>query len=141
MLGVIVCPRCTLVQGADLSTARSTCPRCGKRIEVQRAKVYFSTDSPRELAEGVRQVGERLVYDVERPDAVREPIPEARAPKTDRTLRPMVLQLLAERGEASREDIQRALEGIGEKELERAISELLSSGLMYEVSPGRYRGA
>jgi hypothetical protein len=139
MLGVIVCPRCTLVQGADLTTARTTCPRCGKRIEVRKAKVYFSTDSPRELAEGVRQVGQRLIYDVERPGDAPEPPAESRSPRSDRALRPLALQLLAEREEVSREDIRLVLGEVSEEDLEQILSQLLGSGLMYEVSPGRYR--
>ena len=142
MYGVIVCPRCTLVQGADLSTARITCPRCGGKIEVRKAKVYFSTDSPKELAEGVRQVGERLVYDIEAPGAARSLPPERKPSGPDqRTLRSIVLQALGEREEASREDLARELGGISEEEMDKVIGPLLEAGVMYEASPGRYRAA
>lgn len=142
MYGVIVCPRCTLVQGADLSTARITCPRCGGKIEVRKAKVYFSTDSPKELAEGVRQVGERLVYDIEAPGAPRGPPPERKPPVPDqRTLRSIVLRALGEREEASREDLALELGDVSEEELDKVIGLLLEAGIMYEVSPGRYRAA
>lgn len=142
MLGVIVCPRCTLVQGADLSTARITCPRCGGKIEVRKAKVYFSTDSPKELAEGVRQVGEQLIYDIEIPDAPRPQAMERRAVRTDRQeLRSAIMQAIGERGEATREDLERALGNMGREELDRTIGLMLEAGLMYEVSPGRYRAA
>jgi hypothetical protein len=140
MFGVIVCPRCTLVQGADLSTARTTCPRCGHRIEVRRAKVYFSTDSPKDLAEGVRQVGERLIYDVEKLDAPRPPVPERKAVRSDRqSLRSAMLHAIGEREEASREDLERALGDIGKEELDRIIDLMLETGIMYEASPGHYR--
>ena len=142
MYGVIVCPRCTLVQGADLTTARITCPRCRGKIEVRKAKVYFSTDSPKELAEGVRQVGERLVYDIERPGAPRAPAPERRPSGSDQSaLRSTILQALGELEEASREDLARALGEVSEEELDRTIGLMLEVGLMYEVSPGRYRAA
>ncbi len=142
MYGVIVCPRCTLVQGADLSTARITCPRCRSKIEVRKAKVYFSTDSPKELAEGVRQVGERLVYDIETPGAPRGSLPERKPSGSDqRTLRSIVLRVLEEREEASREDLARELGEIGDEELDRVIGLMLEAGVMYEASPGRYRAA
>lgn len=142
MFGVIICPHCTLVQGADLSTARTACPRCGSRIEVRKAKVYFSTDSPKELAEGVRQVGERLVYDIEAPGAARAPVPARRQERSDRlALRSAVLRTVSERGEASREELERALGEAGEEELDKVIALLLESGVMYEASPGRYRAA
>jgi hypothetical protein len=142
MYGVIVCPHCTLVQGADLSKARITCPRCRSKIPVRRAKVYFSTDSPKELAEGVRQVGERLVYDIETPGAVRVPVPERKPSGTDqRDLRPMVLQVLGQRGEASREDLAHELGDVDDEELDRVIALMLQEGILYEASPGRYRAA
>lgn len=142
MYGVIVCPRCTLVQGADLSTARITCPRCGGKIEVRKAKVYFSTDSPKELAEGVRQVGERLVYEIETPGTPRGPPPERKPPVPDqRALRSIVLRALGEREEASREDLALELGDVSEEELDKVIGLLLEAGIMYEASPGRYRAA
>lgn len=141
MLGVIICPRCTLVQGADLSVARTTCPRCQKRIEVRRAKIYFSTDSPKELAEGVRQIGTRLIYDIERPGAG-DPVPETMPSRADRPdLRTKIIELLKERGEATGDEFARALTCSEERDLDSAIASLLGSGLMYEVSAGRYRAA
>ncbi|MDW5564104.1 MAG: hypothetical protein SA339_12865 [Methanomassiliicoccus sp.] len=141
MLGVIVCPRCTQVQGADLSSARVTCPRCGHRIEVRKAKVYFSTDSPKELAEGVRQVGERLVYDIERPGAPSPPMVERRTVRDRQALRSLIVRAIGERGEASREDLKQALGEVEEEELGRVINLLLEAGIMYEVGSGRYRAA
>jgi hypothetical protein len=131
-----------MVQGADLSTARTACPRCGKRIEVRKAKVYFSTDSPKELAEGVRQVGERLIYDIEMAGDPRPPLSENRTARSDRqALRAIVLQAIGDRGEVSREDLERALGEVSEEDADRTISLLLEAGIMYEVSPGRYRAA
>ena len=141
MFGVIVCPRCALVQGADLSVARTACPRCQKRIEVRKAKVYFSTDSLKELAEGVRQVGAQLIYDIEAP-GVKAGAPVTVAARTERPdIRMLVLEVLKERGEVTGEEIARALAGVGERDLDIAIDSLLGSGLMYEVSDRRYRAA
>jgi hypothetical protein len=143
--GVIVCPRCTLVLGADLSMARVTCPRCGNKIDVKKAKVYFSTDSPLELAEGVRQVGEKLVYDIE--------VPQAPAPQTERetvetlvrvtdeqSLRTLVQRLAEGKDALTRDDLMEGL-GIGEGDIDDVIQRTLSAGIIYEASTGRYRPA
>ncbi|MBI0583104.1 MAG: hypothetical protein ISF22_02630 [Methanomassiliicoccus sp.] len=139
MFGVIICPRCTLVQGADLSMARITCPRCGGKIEVKRAKVYFSTDSPKELAEAVRQVGARLVYDIEAPGAPRPQI-EVSAPRTDEeAVLSAIVSISWDRRDAAREDIARALPDVDGQVLDDMISRLLEAGIIYEAAPGRYR--
>lgn len=141
MFGVIVCPRCTLVQGADLEMARITCPRCGHRIVVRKAKVYFSTDSTKELAEAVRQVGERLVYDIETPYPRRRrgspTSPSIRSEVT--TLRPPLEIWLDEGREFSRDDLLKALPGTSEDEVDRILDRLLKEGIIYEASSGHYR--
>jgi hypothetical protein len=139
MFGVIVCPRCTLVQGADRTMARITCPRCGTKIEVGKAKVYFSTDSPLELAEGVRQVGGQLVYDIELPALPPDPTTTS-VPRTDeQALRSLIHSLTPDGRETSREEIGRAFPGMGDDELDVLIARLLMAGGIYESSPGRYR--
>jgi hypothetical protein len=131
MYGVIVCPHCTLVQGADLSKARITCPRCRSKIPVRRAKVYFSTDSPKELAEGVRQVGERLVYDIETPGAVRVPVPERKPSGTDHG--PSSDGPAGSRPEGERhrwEDLAHELGDVDDEELDRVIALMLQAGIL-----------
>lgn len=143
MFGVIVCPHCTLVLGADLDMARVTCPRCGGKVAVRKAKVYFRTDSSKELAEAVRQVGERLVYDIERPAAPEVP----RAPLRDRSrgeetaLWTLALNLTEKVEEFSRDDLHAALGDVDEDDLDRILSNLLEDGIVYEATPGRYRPA
>lgn len=143
MFGVIVCPHCTLVQGADLKMARITCPRCGDKIDVKRAKVYFSTDSPKELAEGVRLVGARLVYDIEVPGAVRPsaPVPRAGIPSDEQSMRALVLELAKDNVDFTRDDLGKALRTTDEEALERLLARMLGSGIIYEAAPGRYRPA
>lgn len=143
MYGVVVCPHCTLVQGADLSMARVSCPRCGGKIDVRRAKVYFSTDSPQELGEAVRQVGEQLVYDIEAPEAKRRKV-RVKVSKTtpaldEASLRQVVESLSASKGEFGRDDLGKALQIGRERELDRLIARMLAAGLMAEAGEGRYR--
>lgn len=142
MLGVIICPHCTLVQGADLTAARITCPRCGGKIDVRRAKVYFSTDSPKELAEGVRQVGARVVYDIETLSAPRYAPPAARTglPSDEQSMRSLVLGL-SEDGDFGRDDVKKALRSEDDEAIDRLLARMLGSGIIYESAPGRYRPA
>lgn len=143
MFGVIVCPHCTLVLGADLDMARVTCPRCGGKVNVKKAKVYFSTDSSKELAEGVRQVGERLIYDIERPAAPEGPRLPVKAPLQgeETSLWTLALRLTEEVEEFSREDLRAALRDAGEVEADRILSKMLEDGIIYEATAGRYRPA
>ena len=142
MLGVIVCPRCTLVQGADLSAARVTCPRCGAKIDVKRAKVYFSTDSPQELAEGVRMVGAQLFYDIEDVTAAPPAMPQPRPglPNDEQSMRALAVRL-SENGDFSKEDVQKELRWGDEEAIERLLARMLDAGIIFESSPGRYRPA
>ena len=143
MFGVIICPHCTLVQGADLRMARITCPRCGKKVDVKRAKVYFSTDSPQELAEGVRQVGARLVYDIETPGAARPilPTPRIGIPADEQSMRALVLELSTGGRDFTRDAVREALRTADEGALDKLIDRMLRSGIIYESVPGRYRPA
>ncbi len=141
MFGVIICPHCTLVQGADLNMARITCPRCGGKIDVKRAKVYFSTDSPKELADGVRQVGARLVYDIEMPGAPypSAPVPRTGIPSDEQAMRSLVLELSKESKAFTKDDIMKALGTADEGALDKLMARMLSAGIIYESAPGRYR--
>lgn len=143
MFGVIICPHCTMVQGADLRMTRITCPRCGGKVDVKRAKVYFSTDSPRELAEGVRQVGARLVYDIETPGAVPSTVPALRIgiPADEQSMRALVLELSRDGRDFTRDDVRKALRTTDEGALDKLIERMLDSGIIYESEPGRYRPA
>ncbi len=138
MFGVIVCPHCTLVLGADLDMTRVTCPRCGGKVDVRKAKVYFSTDSSKELAEAVRQVGERLVYDIESPGP---PAPVKRGPYLDESLWAQALKVTESVAEFTREDMAVALSGASDRDVDRILSTMLAGGLIYEATVGRYRPA
>lgn len=38
---VVVCPKCEFAKIATSGTKTTTCPHCGRRIEVMRRKKYF----------------------------------------------------------------------------------------------------
>lgn len=132
-----------MVQGADLNMARVTCPRCGGKIDVKKAKVYFSTDSPKGLADAVRQVGEQLVYDIEAPKAgrkkVRVKVPKTKPGTDESSLRQVVGSLSGSRGEFGRDDLAKALQITRAWELDKLIARMLAAGIMSEAGEGLYR--
>ncbi|MDD1768195.1 MAG: DUF1922 domain-containing protein [Methanomassiliicoccales archaeon] len=150
MFGVIVCPSCNRARGVDLSTAAATCPSCGKRINVKKAKVYFKTDSESELAEAVRKMSERLSADVESAPPVRKKRRKlsfheelgVRAKKikgSEDRLRFVAENLSVELGEFSSEDLAMVIKGFDEADAEDLIEKMLSSGIIFEPGPGKYR--
>jgi hypothetical protein len=143
MLGVIICPRCTLVQGADLSKARITCPRCGDKIDVKKAKVYFYAESPLELAEGVRKVGAEMFYDIETlaRDAPMPPVPVGRIgiPTDEQSMRTLAMDMTKESKDFTRDDLKKELRIEDDQVIDRLLAKMLGVGIIFESSPGCYR--
>lgn len=134
MYGVLVCPRCGTAQGADLSHARMSCVRCQAKIDISRAKVHFSTDSPQELADAVRRLAERR-----RGQEI--PFPSPVADGSGGVDPEAAIEALGrEKGEFTEQDIARAL-GLTGDAAEAMVRRLLAAGLMYETAPGTYRAA
>ena len=132
MYGVITCPRCRTVQGADLSHSRISCVRCHHKIDVVRAVVHFSTDSPQELADAVRRFS-----DQKRGQEIPFPAPRG-ATVIKGSVESIVTDLGRRKGAFGLRDLATRLEVDGE-ELEKLVARLLASGLMYETGPGTYR--
>ena len=122
------------MQGADLSHARVTCPRCGNKIDVSRAKVHFSAESPVELADAVRRVAERR-----RGQDIPFPDPRATGGRSDEAdLEERLSALVREKVEVTAGDVSSAL-GVSTEKAEELVHKMLSAGLIYETAPGRYR--
>jgi hypothetical protein len=49
MFAVVVCPGCRKPRGIKLSSQKSTCPRCGRSIEVRKALIHFQSPDVREI--------------------------------------------------------------------------------------------
>jgi len=58
--GVVVCPRCKLVKGVDLSKKTSRCPRCGKSLVLSHIKIFYHTDSQDELRNAIGHLNAQL---------------------------------------------------------------------------------
>ena len=151
MFGVIVCPKCNRARGVDLSVAAATCSSCGKKISVGKAKVYFKTESESELAEAVRRMSERLAVDVESAPHARKKKRRrlsfheelgARAKKlkgSEDRLRFVAENLTSELGAFSVQDLAMVVRCYDEADAEELIEKMLSSGIIFEPEPGKYR--
>lgn len=58
--GVVLCPRCQTVRGTRLNAKTSTCARCGKRIDLKKARILCKVDTEKELASAVMEYGTKL---------------------------------------------------------------------------------
>jgi DNA replicative helicase MCM subunit Mcm2 (Cdc46/Mcm family) len=152
MFGVIVCPGCNRARGVDISTAATVCPSCGKKIDVRKAKVYFKTDSESELAEAVRRMSERLAVDVESSPPVRKKKKKLsfheelgaqakRVKGSEERLRFVTKSLTNELGKFGADDLALVVKNLGETDVEDLIEKMLSSGIIFEPEPGKYRSA
>ena len=147
--GVIICPKCGKARGVESVRKTVTCP-CGRRIKLARMKLRFTTDSPLELAEIVAKVNASLsgggpmpkqkrrrktdpyVAVVEKAKGIKEPLGK---------MRMIIAELSAIRPEFDSEDISRIAAIIGYGSPGALVDRLLESGLIYEVSPGRFKAA
>ncbi|MFO7676856.1 MAG: hypothetical protein R6V50_00500 [Thermoplasmatota archaeon] len=51
--GVIICPRCKQVKGVELKRKTTTCPRCGKVLQLSNSIIYYKTDSQQKLQQAI----------------------------------------------------------------------------------------
>ncbi len=147
--GLIVCPRCGKARGVETVRKTVTC-QCGRQIKVGRMKIQFLTDSPLELAKTVQKVNASLKGD--------GPMPKDRMKRGVRTItvdkekmkgaknqlertRLIVEELSKKKPEFSSEDLSKISSQIGGGNADALVERLLASGVIYEVSPGRFRAA
>jgi len=144
MFGVIVCSRCGKVRGVDLSSRRTTCPGCGRSIDISKARVYFSTDDQAELAEAVRQMArdtapELVTSQEENWTAETGEETRERRKLDEHGLMLAIDQLMDGAKGFTVDDLVEHL-GINDREeLRKLLSKLLSEGLIYEPEPGVFR--
>ena len=51
--GVVLCPRCMRFFGIELAWKSASCKRCGARVDLSKAKVFFKTDSREDLSDAI----------------------------------------------------------------------------------------
>lgn len=132
MFGALVCPRCRKCFGVDLEHRTASCPHCGRQVRTRRMKPRFTSSSASLTARAVAELNTRGgelhgCQDID-PDDTRPP-----------TIGPDSLtDLVRALGEFDVSELERALKGT--MDAEEALIRLISAGLVYERSPGRYRG-
>ena len=52
-LGVIVCPQCKHVKGVNLSSKTTKCTGCGKKLTLEKLKIFFETESQKKLRQAI----------------------------------------------------------------------------------------
>lgn len=146
MFGVIICPRCHRARGVSLSSKKVRCSHCGRRIDVSLAKVYHRTDDQEELVLAVQRMTEKLAvsvedYPAERRRRARSPPPAKalKGPSSEEELQALALRLTEERGEFGLADIM-AEAGVDQEGAEGVLGRLVAAGLVFEPSPGRFKG-
>ncbi len=51
--GVVLCPRCLRFFGIELVWKSASCKRCGARVDLSNAKIFFKTDVRGELSDAI----------------------------------------------------------------------------------------
>jgi len=144
---VIICPKCGKAKGVETRRKTTTCP-CGREIRLKRGMFKFMTDSPSELADTVGRVNAALhgaepmpkekkrkrkdsyTAMVEGTDSVKDPL---------KRLHAITIELTKSKSFFEFEDLRRVLSIMGREDPERMLGVLLENGIIFEVSPGRYR--
>ncbi|MCJ2520201.1 MAG: DUF1922 domain-containing protein [Candidatus Thermoplasmatota archaeon] len=149
MYGVVVCPKCQRPLGVRLGSKTTSC-QCGKRIYINRMKVLFSTDEPRELPLALGRIRAQLSgslreFEEALEEEARPKAPDARGPqgrlhskdKKERALE--VLRSLSEAGGGF--ELSTAEEALEQSGLKGSaiLEALLRENLVYESKRGLYR--
>ncbi|TRO49197.1 hypothetical protein E2P63_09040 [Candidatus Bathyarchaeota archaeon] len=144
---VILCPKCGKARGIETRRKTMTCP-CGRKIVLSRAKHYFETDNPLELADAVADANEKLADGLvpkvkkrrRRRDSFSRIAERARAAKDpSEKLRIIASDLTELKGEFTVEDLRKVSSVVGKEPSQKVLNRMQSMGLVYESSPGRFK--
>jgi hypothetical protein len=58
--GIIVCPKCKMAKGTDLSNKTTRCIRCGKVLTIEKLKILYKTNSEQKIREAIGLVNAEL---------------------------------------------------------------------------------
>lgn len=133
MFGAVVCPRCRKGFAVDLEHRSCTCPHCGHLMQARRLKPRFTSTSASLTARAVGELNARG-RELKGFKGKLEKDRKASAIKAS-TLE----ELARELAEFDLVGLEKALNG--RMEAEEALRRLMSSSIVYESAPGRYRVA
>lgn len=137
MFAVVVCPGCHKPRGIKLSSQKSTCPRCGRSVEVRKALIHFQSPDVREIKAFINSMSGFCppVKEEECLDpwiALRDRVKSERDP--EERLFVIASGLSEILGTFTVEDVERVVPGKGEAYLRLMVE----NTLVLEASPGRY---
>jgi len=133
MYAAVVCPRCRKGFAVDLEKRTSSCPHCGRQVQTRRMKNHFTSNSPSETALAVAELN-RKGRELKGFGGAVEPREKAPSMTPSR-----IETLVQELEEFELSDLETALGGRTALEADELLRRMLGLGLVYEVSPGRYR--
>jgi hypothetical protein len=59
--GIVLCPSCRTVKGAMLSAKTTSCAKCGKKIDLKKARFLFKVKTESELVQAVQEYNKKLI--------------------------------------------------------------------------------
>ena len=165
--GVVVCKKCKFAKGVDLATSKTKCTRCGKSIDMKKAKVFAKTESQSELSALVGELNAKLKGGLEEYHDLLVEVDEASKKKKERHLSTSsdlhstvasrladvpgrtnkaveaarLLTQLGSSGTFSEDDLMSVLilSGSSAQDAGKYLKELFKGDMIYEPAPGRYK--
>lgn len=58
--GVVVCSKCNMAKGVNLSSKTTKCTRCGRVYRLEKLRILFKTDSEQKLTHAVGIVNKNI---------------------------------------------------------------------------------
>ena len=59
--GIIVCPRCKNSKVVDLSFKTTTCFRCNKKIDLNKVRILYKSNSDEEIRKAIGEINRKLI--------------------------------------------------------------------------------
>ncbi len=143
--GVIVCTKCGLARAVDLRTKTTECSHCGKRLKIEKMKIYYRTDSRSEISWAVGRLNARmddseLPKREEKDSDIYGDIVEEVKKGGDRRERLVIIasMLTKEYGAFGEEELLELIKRVDIGELDELIEGFRSLDEVYEPQPGKF---
>ena len=163
--GVILCPQCKTARGIMLGSKTTSCVKCGKKINLKKARLLVKVRTESDLAHAVGEINMKLsngqeVYQMDlkiledeketigsqakEPKNIYDTIAErlSEVPGRDNRIKAAAKEIYSKIGEFTEKDFLEVLKRTGfkeEDELRNYLRRLLENDIIYEPKNGIYR--
>lgn len=145
--GIVVCPNCRYAKGVDLTTKFTDCPHCGKRLKIEKMKIYYRSASQDEISWAVGKLNAKIRgEEIPKREEKEKEDPYYRAVKRGEEgegerekLMIIMRELTSDLGEVDREDMEKIADLLGEEDVEGMIEKLRRLDEVYEPEEGVFR--